>query len=68
MLPLYKMTWKSQLLINKQYNERTANPEQHNTKRQHGSYNCSSMSSIMKEMLILSSIILKDDMEVATAH
>jgi hypothetical protein len=39
-----------------------------NTKRRHGSRNCSSMSSIMKELLMVSSIILKDGMEVATAH
>jgi hypothetical protein len=39
-----------------------------NTKGQHGSRNCSSMSSIKNELLVMSSIILKDDMEVATAH
>jgi hypothetical protein len=61
------MTWKSQLLIDEQYNERTANGEQYNTKRGHGSCNCSSMSSLKKELLIVSSILLKD-MEVATAH
>jgi isopenicillin N synthase-like dioxygenase len=53
-----KMTWKSQLLISEQYNERTANCEEYNTKRRHGSCNCSSMSSLMKELLIVSSIIL----------
>jgi hypothetical protein len=52
------MTWKLQLLIDEQYNERTANGEQYNTKRRHGSRNCSSMSSIRKELLIVSSIIL----------
>jgi hypothetical protein len=36
--------------------------------RRHGSRSCSSMSSIMKELLIVSSIILKDDKEVAIAH
>jgi hypothetical protein len=39
-----------------------------NTKGQHGSCNCSSMSSINNELLVMSSIILKDDMEVATAN
>jgi hypothetical protein len=36
--------------------------------RQHGSCSCSSMRSIMKELLIMSSIILKDNVKVATAH
>ncbi len=57
-MPLYKTTLKLQLLIDEQYNERTANREQYNTKRRHGSRNCSSMSSIRKELLIVSSIIL----------
>jgi hypothetical protein len=53
------MTWKSQLLIDEQYNERTANrEEQYTTKRRHGSCHCSWMSSLMKELLIMSSIIL----------
>jgi hypothetical protein len=35
-----------------------------NTKRRHGSRNCSSMrSTILKELLMVSSIILKDGME-----
>jgi hypothetical protein len=67
-MPLYKSTWKSQLFNDEQYNTRTANDEQYNNISRHGSRNCSMMSSIIQELLILSSIILKDDMEVLTAH
>jgi hypothetical protein len=35
---------------------------------QHGSRDCSSMSSRIQELLIMNSIILKDDMEVGTAQ
>jgi hypothetical protein len=55
-MPLYKSTWKSQLLNDEQYNTRSANCEQYNTKRRHGSRNCSSMSSRMTELLVVSSI------------
>jgi hypothetical protein len=48
----WKTKWKSQLLIDEQYNERTASREQYTPISRHGSCNCSSMSSLMKELLI----------------
>jgi hypothetical protein len=54
-MPLYKSTWKSQLLNNEQYNMRTAHrDEQYNTISRHGGRNCSMISSIIQELLIVS--------------
>jgi hypothetical protein len=54
-VPLYKSIWKSQLLNNEQYNMRTAHrDEQYNTISRYGGRNCSMMSSIIQELLIVS--------------
>jgi hypothetical protein len=55
-VPLCKSIWKSQLLNNEQYNMRTAHrDEQYNTiVSRDGGRNCSMMSSIIQELLIVS--------------
>jgi hypothetical protein len=70
-MPLYKSTWKSQLLTNEYCSLMSSIMTEllvlsSITKRQHGSCSCSSMSSIMKELLIVSSITKRRHMEVTT--